>query len=153
MSAETADSATLASIVGAEPPRAEVVAACVELVNAEVKSKKGFSGAAVKTAYGTIKRIKPKFVSETIDALLDDWMAKMEPYFAEWRGAGSGTFEVFVGDRADDVAEDLLSVTDGRAEGTKHKTAGKLYFKMRPKALANVAIAVPKLGALIDQYV
>ena len=152
MSAETAESPTLASVVGVEPPRADVVAACVELVNAEVKAKKGFGGAAIKTAYGTIKRIKPRFVTETVDALLDDWLAKMEPYHQEWRAAASGTFEAFVTERADAVAEDLLSVTDERAEGSKHKTARKLYFKMRPKALVNVAAAVPKLGALIDQY-
>lgn len=152
MSVETADSPTLAGIVATEPPRADVVAACVELVNAEVKAKKGLGGAAIKGAYGTIKRIKPRFVSETVDALLDDWLAKMEPYHVDWRAAGSGTFEAFVTERADAVAEDLLSVTDERAEATKHKTAGKLYFKMRPKALANVATAVPKLGALLDQY-
>ena len=32
---------------------------CVELIDSEVKSKRGFSGIAVKTAYGVVKAIKP----------------------------------------------------------------------------------------------
>ena len=50
------------------------------------------------------------------------------------------------------AAEALLSVTDDRAETTKHKTAKKLYKKMRPSAKANVIAAVPKLGALVESH-
>lgn len=143
---------TLAELVGAEPNRSEVVAACVELVNAEVKAKKGIKGVAIKGAYGTVKRIKPKFVPETIDALLDDWLAKMQPHFEDWQASGTGSFGDYVTANADQVAEDLLSVTDERAETSKHKTATKLYNKLRPKAKVDVASAAPKLGAMIDDY-
>ncbi len=152
----TTEHRTLVEIVGTEPPRAELVAACVDLVNQEVKAKKGMGGIAIKGAYGTVKRIKPKFVPEVIDALLDDWLAKMEPYHVEWRGLAAGGsdqgFGGFVADNAQDVAEALLSVTDERAESSKHKTARKLYFKLRPSAKSNVAGAVPKLGTLISSY-
>lgn len=143
---------TLAEIVGAEPTRSDVVTACVGLVDQEVKKKKGIGGVAIKGAYGTVKRIKPKFVPEVIDALLDDWLARMEPHFAEWKASGSGSFSAFVGGRSEQVAEDLLTVTDERAESSKHNTARKLYTKMRPSAKEHVASAVPELGALIDGY-
>lgn len=148
----TANHKTLAEIVGVDPNRSEVVAACVELVNDEVKAKKGIKGVAIKGAYGTVKRIKPRFVGETIDALLDDWLAKMQPHFETWQSGGQGSFGDYVAAHADDVAEDLLSVTDERAETSKHKTATKLYKKLRPKAKIDVASAAPKLGALIDGY-
>jgi hypothetical protein len=145
---------TLAEYVSQSPAREKVVADCVELINEEVKAKGGLSGVAIKGAYGTVKTIKPKFVPEVVDALLDDWVAKLEPYYGKWRSGGSsGSLAEFLTARSDDVAEDLLSVTDERASRTKHKTASKLYGKMRPGAKRNVSTAVPKLGALMERHI
>jgi hypothetical protein len=144
---------TLAEYVGAASTRDRVVADCVTLVDEEVKSKGGLSGVAIKGAYGTVKAIKPRFVPEVIDALFDDWVGKLEPYYAKWRSGGSGSLAEFLTARSDDVAEDLLSVTDTRAARSKHKTATKLYGKMRPSAKRNVTAAIPKLGALMERYV
>ena len=54
--------------------------------------------------------------------------------------------------RSGDVAEDLLAVTDARAETTRHKTAKKYYFKHRDKAKDNVIEAVPELSKLIERH-
>jgi hypothetical protein len=144
---------TLAEYVAKPPVRDRVVADCVALIDEEVKSKGGLSGVAVKGAYGTVKAIKPKFIPEVVDALLDDWVAKLEPYYGKWRSAGGGSLAEYLTARSDDVAEDLLAVTDERASNTKHKTASKLYGKMRPSAKRNVSGAVPKLGALMERHI
>lgn len=148
----SSDHKTLAEIVGVEPARPEVVAGCIVLIDAEVKAKRGVKGIAIKGAYRTVKAIKPRMVRDVVEALLDDWLAKMEPYYRDWTSAGSGSFAEFVGERSEDVAEDLLTVTDERAAKTKHKTAGKLYRRLRPSAKVNVASAVPELGALIEGH-
>ncbi len=145
--------ATLAEYVAKSPVRERVVADCVALIDEEVKGKGGLSGVAVKGAYGTVKTIKPKFVPEVVDALLDDWVSKLEPYYGKWRSGGKGSLAEFLTARSDDVAEDLLAVTDERAGKTKHKTASKLYNKMRPSAKRNVSGAVPKLGALMERHI
>ncbi len=144
---------TLAEYVATPPTRERVVADCAALVDEEVKSKGGLSGVAIKGAYGTVKAIKPRFVPDVIDALLDEWVAKLEPYYAKWRAGGTGSLAEYLTARSDDVAEALLSVTDARAASTKHKTAGKLYGKMRPSAKRNVSAAIPKLGSLMEQHV
>jgi hypothetical protein len=144
---------TLAEYVAKPPARERVVADCVALIDEEVKAKGGLSGVAVKGAYGTVKAIKPRFVPEVVDALLDDWVGKLEPYYGKWRAGGSGSLAEFLTARSDDVAEDLLAVTDERAAKTRHKTASKLYNKMRPSAKRNVAAAVPKLGALMEKHI
>ena len=144
---------SLAGYVATGPARERVVADCVALVDEELKAKGGLSGVAIKGAYGTVKTIKPRFVPEVVDALLDDWVGKLEPYYAKWRSGGSaGTLAEFLTARSDDVAEDLLAVTDERSAGSKHKTATKLYGKMRPSAKRNVSDAVPKLGAMMEKH-
>lgn len=144
---------TLADYVATPPARERVVADCATLVDEEVRSKGGLGGVAIKGAYGTVKAIKPRFVPEVIDTLFDEWVAKLEPYYARWRSGGTGSLSEYLTARSDDVAEDLLTVTDARAARTKHKTAGKLYSKMRPSAKRNVSAAIPKLGAVMERHV
>lgn len=143
---------TLSQRIGSEPTRARVVSECVNLVDEEVKAKNGVSGLAIKGAYGTVKKIKPGFVTAAVDGLLDDWLRRLEPFHAQWRASGSGSFTDYVTVRSDDVSEELLAVTDARAESSQHRTAAKLYTKLRPTAKKNVAGAVPKLGALIERH-
>src|SRR5258705_5361887 len=102
---------TLVEQLGKEPLRTQVVADCVELVDAAVKQK----GFVIKSAYATIKAIKKKFVPETVDALLDDWLGKIQPHYDKWAANKTSSFTDYVVARSDDVAEDLLSGTDARA--------------------------------------
>lgn len=146
------DSPTLKEQLGVEPARPRVIAECVTLIDAQVKAKSGISGVAIKGAYGTIKRIKKRFVPEVIDGLLDDWLDKLEPYYVKWSASGAGTFSEYITARSDEVSEDLLSVTDERAETSKHKTARKLYKKMRGSAKNNVQGAIPDLGKLVERH-
>lgn len=143
---------TLRAQVGEDPTRSTLVGECVELIDAEVRSKKGLSGVAIKGAYGTVKKIKPAFVKEVVDALLDDWLEKLEPHYSDFRAKDSGNFAGHVEGNADAVSEALLEVTDERAAKSKHGTVAKLYKRLRGKAKANVIVAVPKLGALLDGH-
>src|SRR5689334_6118154 len=56
---------------------------CVALIDAAVKSTKGFTGIAVKGAYSSVKMIKPRFVQEVVDALLDEWVEKLAGFEKE----------------------------------------------------------------------
>ena len=112
--------------LGSDPTRQKVVEDCVLLIDNQVKSKGGVGGMAVRASYATIKAIKKRFVPEVVDGLLDDWLSKLQPHHDKWAAGGGGTFSEFLIARSDDVAEDLLSVTDARAEKTTHTTAKKM---------------------------
>jgi hypothetical protein len=143
---------TLIDRIGVEPTRAKVVEDCVALIDHQVKSKGGVGGMAVRASYATIKAIKRKFVPEVVNDLLDEWLGKIQPHHDKWAAGGSGSLSEFLIARSDDVAEDLLSVTDKRAETTKHTTAKKMYGKMRPSAKKNVIEALPELAKLLEKY-
>jgi hypothetical protein len=146
-------SKTLAEQIAVAPARAHVVAECVALVDGEVQTKSGLSGIAIKGAFAAVTKIKPGFIASVVDALLDEWVAKMEPYYARWRSGGQGSLGEFFAARSDDVAEDLLAVTDAKLGTTRYRAAASLYEKMRASAKKHVAVAVPKLGALVERHV
>jgi hypothetical protein len=131
-----------------DPVRPLVLADCVDLIEAQVKQK----GFVIKSAYATIKAIKKRFIPETVDGMLDEWLEKLQPHYDKWAAQKSSTFSDYVIARGDDVAEDLLSVTDGRAEKTSHTTAKKMYGRMREGAKRNVVEAIPALAKMIEKH-
>ena len=145
-------SRTLSEQITSELTRPKVVAECATLIDEEVKSKSGFGGVALRGAYATIKAIKRGFVPDVVDALLDDWIIQLEPYYDRWKSGGGTTFADYVTARSDDVADDLLKVTDDRAANSRHTTARKAYTKMRGSAKKHVTAAVPRLGKLIENH-
>jgi hypothetical protein len=128
----------------ARPP---MIDDCVELIDGQVKQK----GFIIKSAYATIKAIKKRFVPEVVDSMLDEWLQKIQPHYDKWSATRTSTFSEYVVARGDDVAEDLLSVTDSRAAKTSHTTAKKMYGRMREGAKQNVIEAIPALAAMIEK--
>jgi hypothetical protein len=139
---------SLVEVLGKPPKREPVVTDCIGLIDAQVKEK----GFVIKSAYATIKAIKKKFVPEVVDALLDDWLGKLQPHYDKWAATKSTSLADFLTSRSDDVAEDLLSVTDARAEKSSHNTEKNMYVKMRDGAKRNVVEAIPDLAKLVEKH-
>ena len=139
---------TLVEQIGKDPLRPLVITDCIGLIDAQVKQK----GFVIKSAYAMIKGIKKTFVPETVDALLDDWLGKLQPHYDKWSVQKTTSFSDYVISRSDEVAEDLLSVTDARAEKTSHTTAKKMYMRMRDGAKKNVIEAIPELSKMIERH-
>ena len=143
---------SLADKMTKDPNRDKVVSECLTLIDEEVKSKGGLSGIAVKGAYGLVKAVKPRFVPEVVDGMLDDWIAKLEPFYDAWQKNGGGqAFSAYLSGRSGEVAEKLLEVTDARAQRAKNASVKKMYEKMRSGAKKHVEEAIPRLGRLIDR--
>lgn len=142
---------TLAEHFSQTPKRKNVIADLAHLVDEEVAAKSGLSGFAIKGAYAMVKAVKPGFITEVIDGMFDDWIARLEPLYTECSAAGGNVAGEFQ-KRAPRVADALLSVTDDRAKKTTHQTAKKAYEKLRPTAKRNVEEAVPRLSKLLAKH-
>ncbi len=149
---------TLVEILTRSETRPRVVRACNELIAAEVDSKGGLGGVAVKAGYRLVQAIKPAMVSEVVDKLLPEFAAALEPFYAASVAAAasrgqplSHVFTAHLGERKGAVAEALLGVTDRRAE----KASGplqKTYGKLRGSAQGHVEAAVPGLARTIAPF-
>lgn len=145
---------TLVDTLTKEPLRAQIVTECCELVDAEVKSKRGLSGIAVKGAYKLVKTVKRGFVREVVDSMLDEWVTRLDPFYLQWQKDSSGkSLPDYMIHQKDEVAEKLLSVTDERAKSAKSASVKKMYLKLRPAAKKHVEEALPRLGRLVERNV
>lgn len=142
---------TLKDILLVPGNRPKVVSDCVTLVQEEVDSKGGLSGLAIKAAYAVVKAVKPGFISEAIDHMLDDFVGKLEPFWADAQ-AKNEPVGALMNARAGEVADALLSISDARAARAKNAGVKKAYEKLRPTGKKNVEAAVPRLGRLVAKY-
>jgi hypothetical protein len=106
---------------------------------------------AIKGAYSIVKGIKPGFVEEVVDGLLDDFLVALDPLYQEAtaRNEPPGRYLANNGDR---VADALLAITDARAERSSRAVIRKTYEKLRPTAKKHVSSSAPRLGQLLDRH-
>lgn len=142
---------TLAERLLTDENRPRLIADCAEVVEAEVASKKGFTGVAVKAAFATIKAVKRGIVQELVGALIGDFVAKLEPFYQRQQAEGAA-IETFAVREADPIADALLEITDARAERTTHKSLAKIYYKLRPQGKQQVVAAMPRIGAMLARH-
>ena len=129
-----------------------VVADCLTLIEQEVSSKSGVSGAAVKLAYRTARAFAKGYLQSTVENLLPDLVAVLEPYWADFTASGASGFGDYLSKRSDEVSEAMLSVTDARAKISSRPVIIKAYGSVRGSAAKNIAAALPAVGALVEKY-
>ena len=137
---------SLTAALGDASKRDLVIDDCVDLVDDEVKGKKGLSGMVIKTGYKAVKGLRPGFIRSVVKSLFDEWAAELDPIWAEAKGRIA-----FEGQRSR-VAEALLKVTDGKSEGARSALVKSTYKKLRPTAKKHVEDAVPGLAGLLEKH-
>ncbi len=138
--------------LGSDPKKREtVIDDAVHVLDLEVKDKGGLTGVAIKTGYKLVQGVKPGFIREAVDHLLDDFLDALDPLYQEAISQGAQPGAHLTSHRAE-VADALLAITDRRAEKAKQATLRKMYDKLRPTAKKHVEAAAPRLGDLLDKH-
>jgi hypothetical protein len=141
----------LNDVLNDEVKRASIIEDVCRLVDDEVGKQRGISGIAVKAGYKLVQGVKPGFVRKVVEALLPDFAAALEPIREQAVAEGQPVGSYFSA-HTNDVAEALLTVTDGRAQNSEHGSVKGAYRKLRGSARKHVENAVPGLGKIIEKY-
>ncbi len=131
--------------------RAQVIDDALQVLDAEVADKSGLTGMAIKAAYGMVKSVKPGFIREVIDHLLDDFVDALEPIAVEAQEKGEKPGTYLEANRGR-VADALLSITDRRAQSAQNRAIKAAYERLRPTAKKHVEAAAPRLGRMLERH-
>ena len=142
----------LSDAIRDDAKRRAVVDDGVLAIEAEVKSKSGLGGMAVKGGYKVVKNLKPGFVGQALDHLLDDFAAAIDPFYDEYKASGQSDVVAWFRGRDKAIAEALLGVTDARARRAKNKSVARAYSKLRPMAVGHVCEAMPRIARLVEKH-
>jgi hypothetical protein len=139
----------------AEGTRPKVVEECVQLVDAEVKAKKGLTGKVIQMGYKAFTSLKPGIVKKATEHLLDDFTRVLDGHYDSYLTADPGKrepFPVWARKRDSRIADDLLKVTDDIIARSDKRVIRKIYDSLRGTAQRNVAEAVPAVGRLVLRH-
>jgi hypothetical protein len=142
---------TLPDMLGTPPEkRTRVIDDACQVLDQEVADKSGLSGLAIKGAYAVVKNIKPGFIRDVVNNLLDDFLKALDPLYQEAvaKGTSPGAHLQANSGRAADA---LLAITDQRAARADRAVVKSTYEKLRPTAKKQVEAAAPRLGGLLDR--
>ncbi len=142
---------TLPEILTDATRRKAVVADCVILIEEEVSKKGGLSGIAIKGAFAIVKAVKPGFIAEAMDHMLDDFSTRLDPFYQANKTTGRPLPSYFA-EQSGSIAEALLGITDQRAQRAQNQSVKKTYEKLRPTAKKHVEEAIPGIARLIEKY-
>lgn len=150
---------TLAETLLTAQNRPVLVRDCDQLIHDEVAAKKGVTGLAIKAAFKTVTTVKKGIIPDVVDALLDEFVAQLEPFYAEFltspaeSSAGAPRqIRPYVIQHADRIADALLRITDQRADQSRHTTLVKAYRKLRPQGQKQVVEAMPRIGEMLAKH-
>lgn len=142
---------TLVEVLKDSTKRAAVVADSEKLLEAEVASKSGLRGAAVRTGFKALKRVKPGIVPRAIDKLLPAFAPVVDPFYAEAREQGD--VKRYFTEKADAIADAMLQITDAKARTADNAVMKKIYNGLRGQAQQHTAAAMPAVAELIQRHV
>ncbi len=142
---------SLVEAIKEDARRRAVVDDCVRLIEAEVDSKSGLSGAGIKLGFKTVQGLKPGFIGMAMNHMLDDFAAKVDPFWQDCQAKAQKPRDFFVSKKVE-VANALLGITDERAKRSSHKVLVSTYQKLRPMAVEHVGAAMPRMADLIQKH-
>jgi len=131
--------------------RARVLDDALQVLDAEVASKSGLSGMAIKATFGIVKGIGAGFLRTVLDKLFDDFIGCFEEPYQRAVQAGKSP-GAFVAEEKTTIAGRLLGITDERVRRAGSGAILKAYEKLRPAAQKHVEDAAPRLGGLLDRH-
>ena len=133
--------------------RREVVDDGVQVIDLEVKSKRGLSGMAVQAGFRVVKGVKPGIIPQALNHFLDEFCESIDPFYEDFKTSGETDLERYFVRRGGEITEALLTITDRHAQRSSHRTLRGAYGKLRPQAEKHVTAAMPRVAGLVGRHV
>lgn len=142
----------LSDILQVDGARQAITADCQALIEQELSAKSGVSAAALKVAYKAVTAFAPGYYQSTVDNMVPNLLAQLQPFWADFQAAGGGQFGDYLVKRGDEVSEAMLRVTDDMTHGSERPAVVKAYNAVRGGAGKHIEAALPSVGQLVEKY-
>lgn len=144
----TADPGPLAQQLLAPSVFPNLLADSQALVFSEVEKK----NLAVRTGFGMVRRAKPDLVEQAMRALLPEFVAALEPFYASAGANPEMHFRDYLLAHETEVADALLAVSDRRVAEVDNRIVKSGYQRLRGRAQREVVAAMPGVASVMAKY-
>lgn len=141
---------SLSEIVADNARRPAIVADAIAELHAEIDSVGGIKGKGIQAGLAAVNKVKPAFLEDNVRKLLPPFARALDPHYEQAKA--SGDINAHFVANSDAISEDLLAITDRRAQSSGNSVAVKLYNRLRGGAKAQVEQAMPRLAAFTERH-
>lgn len=127
-----------------------VVADLGTLIEQEVSGLGGLTGVAAKTAFSAAKAKEPNIAQRAAGGYLGALADALDPFWTQFQSAGGGDFGAYLKQNETEVTASLQQVMDAEAPASGGQRA--MYDRFKGQAVKILTGALPKIGALVQQY-
>lgn len=117
-----------------------------------VAAQKGITGAAVKAAVGTAKKLDSEIVTKGVNRMLPEILGDLQPHWTAFTADPSADFGNFLAGRSDQVVDALMAVADRNAEQINVPALAKAYNALRGKGAGIIEPTIPELGRILQRH-
>ena len=143
----------LTEAIADDTRRRQIVDDGVQLLEAEVRGKRGLTGIAVKAGFKVVKAFRPGILPMAMNSLLDDFAAQIDPYYDAFEASPERDLSRYFTQNGSAIANSLLSITDERASVSPNPPLKKAYSKLRPSAAQHIQEALPRVAEMVARHV
>ncbi|MBE9122760.1 MULTISPECIES: DUF6918 family protein [Microcoleaceae] len=140
----------LSDILLNENNRDNFVDDCVQLIEKQVAAAPGLGGLALKAAYSTVKGIRADYCAQVVDQILPEISIALDPMWTE--AVNNGNPVEYFAERKAEVANQLLQISDKKADNSTRAVVKGAYAKLRPSAKTYVENGIPDLAKIINKH-
>jgi len=140
----------LSDILLNENNRDNFVDDCVQLIEKQVAAAPGLGGLALKAAYSTVKGIRADYCAQVVDQILPEISIALDPMWTE--AVNNGNPVEYFAERKAEVADQLLQISDKKADNSTRAIVKGAYGKLRPSAKTYVENGIPDLAKIINKH-
>ena len=130
--------------------RTALVAAARAEVDDEVASLNGMKGKAAQSAYAAVRRMRGDFIESNLELMLDRFAPVLDEHVAA--GRADGDVNAYFASHDAEIAEDMLSVTDARADEAQNTAAKAVYARVRKPAKSMVCNSMDRVARFCDEH-
>lgn len=141
---------SLSQIVADPARQPALVADALTELHAEIDAVRGLKGKGIQAGVAAVNRLRPTFIEDNVVKLLPPFAKALDPHYETARATGDINAH-FVAN-SDAISEDLLAITDVRAEASGNGPAVAIYNRLRGSAKAQVVAAMPRLAAFTERH-
>ena len=149
---------SLADILWVAAKKDALAAESVVVIEAQVASRRGLRGIALKTGLGLLKSARPDALTRAMHAMLPEFLIALDPLYQAYRhakaprGSAKQGFADYLEEREDQAVEALLHVADRKIDSSPNQVLRGMYARLRASAGEEVAAALPRIGELLDHH-
>lgn len=109
-------------------------------------------GMTLRTAFKVTRKLKPDIVERMVRELSPDFVAALEPCYADYRASTTTDLYDYLLAHEAEVRDAMLAAADARARRIHSRAIHSAYGRIRGRAEREIAQAMPRIAAVIARH-